>query len=222
MRKYYLLLLLTGICLNCSAQHEPADFFKGLFNTLKNADSVGFANSFLSGKQFALLAEAQLKIKTIDQDSLDNATGDDSAFRLRIAKAFSSKVLKMLDSLHIDRNSMQYLDYSYQQERDTGVLCTSLKGVIYFKSGNKYYHWDILEAILVKGEWRLIDPGKMDILKEHSFLTSPPKQITVHNSLKVSMKVKSVVLQPPPPVNVAPPPPTPPEPPKPKKKKSGN
>jgi len=79
MKKIYLILLFTGIGFRCFAQHEPADFFKGLFNCIKNADSVGFANSFLSGGQFGLLAQAQLKIKIINQDSLDNAAGDDTA-----------------------------------------------------------------------------------------------------------------------------------------------
>lgn len=219
MKKIYLILLFTGIGSRCFAQHEPAVFFKGLFDCIKNADSVGFANRFLSGGQFRLLAQAQLKVKIINQDSLDNTADDDTAFRSRLAKAISQRFLKKLDSLHIERASMQYLDYSYQQERDTSVLCTSLKGALYFKSGNNYYQWNIGEAILIKGVWKVIDPGKIDNLKHHEFLTSSPQRITVFNSLKTAIKVKAVVLQPPPPINKQMPPPPPPEPKKKKKAK---
>jgi len=218
MRKFYLLLILTSICFRCAAQHEPVDFFKDLFNSLKNADSAGFTNSFLSDTQFGLLAEAQLKTKTINQDSLDNAPINGPDFRLRLATALSQRLLKKLDSLHLDRTSMHFLDYRYEQVRDTGVLCTSLKGAVYFKSRDNYYQWNIGEAILVKGIWKLIDPGVIDSLKHYEFLTSSPRQFTVFNSLKAEMKVKivSVVLQPPPPITKQ----IPPAPPR--KKKNNN
>lgn len=172
----------------------------------------------LTQAQFGVLVEAKYGIKPVTQNSLDNASSFNAPlFRAAMGKVFA-KFLKTLDSLHVDRDSMQYLDYSYLQEKDTSVLCTSLKGDVYFKSGEKYYQWNIAEAILIKGKWTLLDPGKITDLKDRSFLTLPPKRVTVFNSITASSRVKivPVVLQPPPPLNMQ----TPQEPPKPKK--SGN
>jgi len=220
MKKPYLLLMLLVLGLKTYAQQSPQQFFSKLFVNLKTRDTTGFMQHFASDDQFRLLAFALMHVEKVTQDSLDNADGKLSgAFRAKMGMVFSM-ILKRADSLHIDLSNSQYIDCTFNEVKDTGMLCTSLTGALYFKSGDHFYQMKVNEAVLIKGEWRIIDPGELSVLTDSKFLSEEPNKVSAFGTFsKSKVKVKSVVLLPPPPINKQVPPPPPPEP---KKKKKGN
>ena len=116
-------------------------------------------------------------------------------------------MLKQADSLHIDLMSSKYVSCKYDEIKDTGILCTSLTGELYFKSNDSFYQWKINESVLIKGEWRIIDISKITILNDIKFLSEQPSKVSAFGTFSKA-KVK-VTLQPPPPIQVKPIPPPP-------------
>ena len=211
--------MLVMIGLNTFAQESPQQFFNKILVILKTKDTDAFERSFATQDQFKFLAFAYMHTQKVTQDSLDNADEKIvAAFRPMLRKVFS-KILKQADSLHADLPNSQYVDCTFNEVKDTGTLCTSLTGTIYFKSGDRFYQMKLNEAVLIKNKWRIIDPGELALLNDAKFLSAEPNRISAFGNVSVSertAKVK-VVLQPPPPINKKPPPP-----PEPKRKKRGN
>ena len=220
MKKPYLLFLLILMGVRSLAQQSPQQFFNKVFLSLKTKDTDGFMQHFASDDQFKLLAFTLIHVKKVTQDSLDNADGKLSgAFRAKMGMVFSM-ILKKADSLHVDLSNSQYVDCEFTEVKDTGMLCTSLTGALYFKSGDHFYQMKVNEAVLIKGEWRIIDPGELSVLTDSKFLSGEPNKVSAFGTFsKSKVKVKAVVLHPPPPISKQAPPPPPPEP---KKKKKGN
>jgi hypothetical protein len=220
MKRLYILLILVLFSLTTYSQQSPQQFFSKLFRSFKAKDANDFAANFATNDQFRLLAFAYMHVEKITQDSLDKAEElPDSAFRARIKSVFSM-ILKKADSLHADIPNSEYIDCKFTETKDTGMLCVSLTGTLYFKSDSKFYQIKVNEAVLIKDEWRIIEPGELSILTDIGFLSREPDKVSAFGTFtKSKIKVKAVVLQPPPPISkqVPPPPPGPT-----RKKKSNN
>jgi hypothetical protein len=208
IKSNWLLLVLLLVAIYSCSHKKRNPFLDKLFMDLKNKDSVDFANHYISDGQYGKLLSDHFKIGKITRDSMNNAPiSNDSSNHTWQRKRFLL-LLKQADSLGIVAGETEYDSCKFEVVNNPKLLCVSSRGIIYFSTDSGDFRWVINEALLIKGEWRIIDPGRLYKGNEGGFLPVRPDDISAFGTLSKT-KVR-VVLAPPPPDTQKPPPPPPP------------
>jgi hypothetical protein len=209
MKKFTCLLILClAVTASVYAQTEPISFFRTMFIDLKSGNADDFVSHVITGAQFEELLSIRFKQELVNQDSLDKVPLSSDPGRIALVKKRFLLLSKQADSLNINLTEVSYKNCKFEEVKDPKILCTSLRGIIYFVCNGKDYQWIINEAVLIRGEWRILSSGHLSEGWDGNFLPDKPDHISAFGSMsKVRVKV---VLSPPPVDSLKPPPPPPP------------